>query len=286
MTDTLHSRATWDLAPPDIQAYLESNDTVLVPMGSVEMHGYHLPTGTDIFNAMEVCRRTAEKANVLYTPPMWTGYSPQHLREPNAGMGTLTFRPETIRGVIHDVTKSLIHHGFNRIIFVNGHTSNTKVVDEVFRQLRYETGALVGMFKPYGERYLGIIEDLMENTPEETAGWHASEQETSIMMAFNPDNVKMDRAVEARAHAPEWLPSGFKKDDANPDAAFKGYEYFYFPMDHNEIAEHGVIGNPFRATAEKGDAIFERFSDYLADALEELKTVPVKIIEREYIMKV
>jgi creatinine amidohydrolase len=285
VTNAPHSRATWDLAPPDIRAYLETNDTVLVPFGSVEMHGDHLPTGTDIFNAMEVCRRAADKAQVLYTPPIWTGYSPQHLREPNAGMGTLTFRAETIQRIIYDVTKSLIHHGFNRIIFVNGHTSNTKITDSVFRTLRYETGALIGMFKPYGERYLGIIEDIMENTPEETAGWHASEQETSIMMAFNDANVHMDRAIDARAHAPEWLPDAFKKDDANPDAAFKGYEYFYFPMDHNEMADHGVIGNPFRATKEKGEQIFERFSDYLAEALEELRSVPVKIIEREFRLK-
>ena len=65
------------------------------------------------------------------------------------------------------------------------------------RQLRYETGAMVAMFKPYGERYLGLIEDLMENPPEETPGWHASEQETSIMLAYNPANVHMERAVDA-----------------------------------------------------------------------------------------
>ncbi|ODU07433.1 MAG: creatinine amidohydrolase [Pseudonocardia sp. SCN 72-86] len=281
----LHSRLLSDLAPPDIQAYLESNDTIIVPLGSVEMHGNHLPVGTDIYNAQEVCRRAADIAGVLYAPPIWTGYSPQHLREPGNGMGTITFRGETVRRVIYDTARSLIHHGFNRLIFVNGHTSNTKVTDSVFRHLRYETGALVGMFKPYGERYLGIIEDLMENTPEETPGWHASEQETSIMMAFKRDNVKMERAVDARGHAPHWLPESFKKDDASPDAAFKGYEYFYFPMDHQEMADHGVIGNPMRATEEKGHAIFDRFAQYLAEALEELKKVEVTIKQREFVLK-
>ena len=235
---------------------------------------------------MEVSKRAAEKAGVLYGPPIWTGYSPHHLREAENGMGTITFRGDTVRGIIYDTARSLIHHGFNRIIFVNGHTSNTKVTDEVFRTLRYETGALLGMFKPYGERYLGIIEDLMENTPEETAGWHASEQETSIMMAYKRDNVKLDRGLDTRAQAPEWLPESFKKVDASPDVEFQGYEYFYFPMDHDEMAEHGVIGNPFRSTPEKGDQIFERFSDYLAEALEELKSVPVKIKEREFVIKV
>ncbi|HEX4009311.1 MAG TPA: creatininase family protein [Solirubrobacteraceae bacterium] len=281
----LHSRALMDLAPPDLREHLSHDDTILIPLGSVEMHGDHMPLGTDIYNAVEVCRRAAEKADTVYAPPIWTGYSPQHLREPNRGMGTITMRSHTIESVIHDTARSLIHHGFNRLIFVNGHTSNTKVTDPIMRNLRYETGALIAMFKPYGERYLGLIEDLMENPPEETPGWHASEQETSIMMAYNAANVRMDRAVSAKAHAPAWLPEAFGKEDGAWDAQFKGYEYFYFPMDHNEFADRGVIGNPLRATAEKGDAIFDRFSTYLAEAVAELRTVPVEIISREFVLK-
>ncbi len=106
-------------------------------------------------------------------------------------MGTITVRAATLNALIYDVAKSLIHHGFNRLVFVNGHTSNVKVVDPVMRKLRYETGALIAMYKPYGERYLGLVEDILENPPEETPGWHASEQETSIMMAYDESNVRM-----------------------------------------------------------------------------------------------
>jgi creatinine amidohydrolase len=284
MTD-YHSRSLLDLAPPDVRAHLEHDDTVLIPLGACEMHGDHMPLGTDIYNAIEVCRRAAEKADTLYAPPIWSGYSPHHLREPERGMGTITMRSTTLLAIIHDTARSLIHHGFNRLIFVNGHTSNTKVTDPVFRNLRYETGALVVMFKPYGERYLGLIEDLMENPPEETPGWHASEQETSIMLAYQASNVKMDRAVETRAQSPAWMPEAFEKADGTPDAQFKGYEYFYFPMEHNEFAPQGVIGNPLRATAKKGDAIFDRFSTYLAEAVEELRKVPVEIKSREFVLK-
>ena len=105
------------------------------------------------------------------------------------------------------------------------------------------------------------------------------------MMAYKADNVKMDRALDTRAQAPEWLPSSFKKVDASPDVEFQGYEYFYFPMEHQEMAPHGVIGNPMRATAEKGEQIFERFSDHLAAAVEELKKVKVEIRNRKYIQK-
>ncbi len=285
MMTELHSRSLLDLSPPDIRAHLEHDDTILIPIGSTEMHGDHLPLGTDIYNALEVSRRAAELADTLYAPVLLAGYSPQHLRQPESGMGTITLRAATVCAVVHDVARSLIHHGFNRLIFVNGHTSNQKVLDPVMRQLRYETGAMVAVFKPYGERYLGIIEDIMENSPEETAGWHASEEETSIMMAYRPGNVRMDRAVDARAHAPSWMPEAFQKSDATWDAQFKGYEYFYFPMDHDEMADHGVIGNPFRASAEKGNEIFRRFAEYLAEAIVELRKAQVQVTSRQFISK-
>jgi creatinine amidohydrolase len=280
-----HSRQLLDLSPPEIRAHLESDDTILIPLGACEMHGDHMPLGTDIYNAMEVSRRAADKAGTLIAPPIWSGYSPHHLREPERGMGTITMRSTTLLAILHDTARCLIHHGFNRLIFVNGHTSNTKVTDPVFRNLRYETGALLAMFKPYGERYLGLIEDVMENPPEETPGWHASEQETSIMLAYEAANVHMDRAVDTRAHAPDWMPDAFAKEDGAADAEFKGHEYFYFPMEHNEFAPAGVIGNPKRATAEKGEEIFERFSTYLAEAVDEIRKIPVEIKQREYVLK-
>ena len=284
MTD-LHSRSLLDLSPREIRAHLEHDDSILIPIGSTEMHGDHLPLGTDIYNALEVSRRAAELADTLYAPVLLSDYSPQHLRQPEMGMGTITLRASTVCAVVHDVARSLIHHGFNRLIFVNGHTSNQKVLDPIMRQLRYTTGALIGVFKPYGERYLGIIEDVMENTAEETPGWHASEEETSIMMAYEPRNVHMEWAVDARAHAPSWMPEAFQKSDATWDAQFKGYEYFYFPMDHDEMADHGVIGNPFRSTPEKGDEVFRRFAEYLAEALVELRKAPVEVTSRKYVDK-
>jgi creatinine amidohydrolase len=105
------------------------------------------------------------------------------------------------------------------------------------------------------------------------------------MMAYDESNVRMERAVEGRAHAPEWMPPGFAKSDGAWDAQFQGYEYFYFPMDHDEFADHGVIGNPMRATAAKGNEIFDRFARYLADALAELRTVPVEIKVRQFVDK-
>jgi creatinine amidohydrolase len=277
---------SWDmgnLAVTDIKAYLEEKDLIIVPIASLEQHGAHLPLYTDTITAVEMSRRVSEMIAVLHTPPIWMGYSPQHMHEPNQGRGTITMRSSTLLAIMYDVARSLIHHGFNRIIFMNGHGSNIKVVDPVLRKLRYETGALISFVKPYMERYTGILHGLMENPPEETPGWHASELETSQDLAFDENIVRMERAEFTRAHIPEFLPQSFSKKDGMPDVEFQGYNYFNFPMDHHEFIESGVIGNPLRATKEKGEEAFRRLSEHVSLGILELMNVEVEVHNREFI---
>jgi creatinine amidohydrolase len=280
---------SWDLGDlnfVDIQEYLKVKDVVLVPMASLEQHGPHLPLYTDTLTALEVSRRVSEHIGVLHTPPLWMGYSPQHMHEPGQGRGTITVKGSTLLALMYDVGRSLIHHGFNRIIFINGHGSNIKVVDPVLRQLRYDTGALIGFVKPYMERYTGILKGLMENPPEETPGWHASELETSQDLAWNETFVRMERAAFTKAHIPEALPQSFGKKDGMPDVEFEGYTYFNFPMEHHEFIESGVIGNPMRATKAKGEEAFKRLSEHTARGVLELMQIPVKVHTREFKDKV
>ena len=272
-----------DLTFVEIESYLGARDLILVPIASTEQHGPHLPLSTDTITATEIASRVAEQAGVLRTPTVWTGYSPQHMHEPGRGRGTITLRSSTFLALIEDVGRSLIHHGFNRLVFINGHGSNVKVLDPVLRELRYSTGALVALVKPYAERYMGLVDDLMENPPEETPGWHASELETSQDLASRPDLVHMDRAADTRAHIPEFLPEAFRKQDGAPDVEFEGYTYFTFPMDHHEFVESGVIGNPLRASAEKGEEELRRYSDHVARGVTELLSVPVDVHAREFV---
>jgi creatinine amidohydrolase len=280
---------SWDLGNltfTDVQEYLRVKDTILVPMASFEQHGPHLPIYTDTITCVEISRRVAEMIAVLHTPPIWTGYSPQHMFEPGMGRGTITIRSSVLLGLVNDVARSLIHHGFNRIIFINGHGSNVKVIDPVLRKLRYETGALISFVKPYMENYVGILEGLMENPSEETPGWHSSELETSQDLAWNEKYVRMERANFTKAHIPEFLPKSFEKKDGMPDVEFDGYKYFTFPMDHHEFIETGVIGNPLRATKEKGEEAFRRLSEHVARGILELQNVPVTVHTREFIDRV
>jgi creatinine amidohydrolase len=279
-----------DLPYPDIQEYLKTKDLILVPMASTEQHGPHLPLKTDTVTAEEVSHRVAKQIQVLHTPAIWTGYSPQHMHGPGQGRGTITIRAETLLNLLYDVARSLIHHGFNRIIFINGHGSNVKVVDPVLRKLRYETGALISFVKPYMENYVGLMQGLMENPPEETPGWHASELETSQMLAHDAvegtNYVRMERAERTLAHIPAFLPRSFAKKDGMPDVEFDGYKYFHFPMDHHEFIESGTIGNPLRASAEKGEEALRRYSEHVARGVLELMRIPVEVHNREFVDRV
>jgi creatinine amidohydrolase len=271
-----------DLSFVDVQEYLKHKDIILIPIASCEQHGRHLPLATDMITAEEISARAGRKAKVLYTPLLWTGYSPQHVGSPGEGLGTITLRSNTLLNLYYDVCRSLIHHGFNKLMFVNGHGSNMKVIEPLLRKVKYETGAWVGCYKPYAENYIGLIKGLMENPPEETPGWHASELETSQVMAYNPELVRMDRAIVEKTHVPQMLPDSFMKKDGMPDVEFKGYKYFVFPMDHREFSPTGCIGNPMRATKEKGEKAFELYANHLVEALAEFEKVKVTVKDREF----
>jgi len=281
---------TWNmgyLCYPDVQEYLKHKDIVMVPVASLEQHSYHCPLLTDSIHCEAITKIAAETAQVLYTPQLWIGYSPHHMGPPNLGLGTITVRAETWRNLMYDICRSLIHHGFNKIILVVGHASNMKIIDPLMRSLKYETGALIGICRPWAENYLGIVADLIEGPPEETPGWHAGELETSQVMSVDEKLVRMDRAIKSeRTKTPPFLPDSFIKKDGTPSVEFEGYNYFVFPMEHREFSDTGLIGNPLRASAAKGAEANRRFGKHLARALRELEKVKVEVHNREFVHRV
>lgn len=282
MSKKLVSQCIADLCYPDIEEHLKTCDLVVVPIGSVEQHSLHLPLGTDLYPPAEMVKRACGMTNTLYTPIQPFGYSPHHLGYVGKGTGTITLRPATVMGVYYDIARSLIHHGYNKIIFVTLHASNLKIMDPVLRKIRYETGAFVTVMKVFVERYIGMFKDVLEGPEEETPGWHSGESETSNMMYLTPELVRMDRAKKETAHKPAFLPDSFMKHDGALDIGFQGYEYFNMALEHREFSDTGCMGNPFRGTPEKGKIMIERFSKHLADAIEELKKMDITVHNREF----
>jgi len=262
-----------------------NQDVVLVPMGSTEKHGAHIPLGTDSYVTMEVVERTARAADVCYSPLVPFGYSPHHMGRHLEGAGTITLKAETYRRVMTDVARSLIYHGFRKILFVSHHGSNTKPIDEVMRQLRYDTGAYISYYKTPTERDASVIQDLFDNPPEETPGWHSSELETSVLMATAESAeglVDMSRAVEDRAHAPAYMTDAFSKTDGTGTVKFQGSENIWVPMEHHEYSDTATIGNPFRSSRDKGLAMLERMAAHLTDYVNEVRQFKVEVTYSDY----
>jgi len=92
----------------------------------------------------------------------------------------------------------------------------------------------------------------------------------------------MDRAKKHTAHAPEWLGPAFNKTDGVPTVIFQGSENITIPMEHHEYAEAATIGDPFLGTKEKGQKIYEKASQNLADFIEEVRKIKVQVKVRDY----
>lgn len=277
-------KKTWnilELGYDEVAAHMKRNDTIMVSMGSCEKHGAHCPLGTDTVTAMGVIERAAELADTLYTPVIPVGYSPHHMGRMGEGTGSLTFSGDTYRRIVYELAMSLIYHGYNKLVYVTHHGSNSKVIDDVLRKIRYETGCFVGWYKTPTERTFSILGDLVEGPPEETPGWHAGEIETSTAWAYDEGIVDMSKAKQDRAHAPKWMGEKFSKHDGSGFVAFMGAESMWVPMEHHEYSDTATIGNPLRASREKGLKYFEIAGQALAALLEEVKKMPIKVADEK-----
>lgn len=270
----------------DVRRWLERTQVILVPIGSCEKHGPHIPLGTDSYITETVVREAARRADVPHTPLMPFGYSPHHMGEPGQGVGTITLPADVFRLVIWSIGRSLIYHGFDRLIFVSHHGSNARPQEEVLRRLRAELGAFVAWYKTPTEREYTVLKGVLEGQPDETPGWHSGELETAAMAAYAARDgldgmVAMDRARADRAHAPAWMGESFSKRDGTGTVIYQDSENIAVPMEHHEYADIATIGNPLRnATVDKGEQIFDRMAAHLADFAREVQRFDVRVDSR------
>ncbi|MEM2226096.1 MAG: creatininase family protein [Candidatus Bathyarchaeia archaeon] len=279
----------FEMTAYDVAEWLKKTDICLIPVGSCEQHGPHLPINCDSLQAWIVTKWAAEKAQVLHTPVVWTGYSPHHIRPPGMGAGTITLRAKTFEALMYDISRSLIHHGFNKLIYVIGHTSNIKIIDPVLRSLKYKTGAFAAMFRADAE-ILPLVPEIMgpiiKNPKEDNPGWHGGEGEISMCLLYHPEAVHMERVKWDRSqiHAPKYLPQDkFTKHDGSPYVVFKGQDHMiYLPMEHHEYCDQGIIGKPTGGDPEKARRAWGVLADKLAEFIEEVKKLKVEVRNREF----
>jgi len=228
----LYDEMTW----PEIKQVVEEERVVLIPTATIEDHGHHLPIGTDVTLAWEVARRAAERVpeDVVLMPPS----------------------PRTFLDHLLDITRSLVHHGFRRILIHNSHGSNRPWVDIAARLTVVEhpdKEVWCAVANPAGlPEYNRRLQEILE---VQGGTSHAGETETSMMLAIRPDLVDM---TKVRKEMPLFSDGAKKAAGPEADRPFVwGGEWW------SAMTETGVIGDPTAATREKGEKLIENAVDAL-----------------------
>lgn len=178
-----------ELTRPEAAARLAQMPVAILPVGSTEQHGPHLPLGTDIFLAEELARRVSDATGAVVLPSLNFGYSWGWRDIP----GTVTFSEKLMEEILIETARSVERYGVKVLVFLNGHEANTSAMKYAIRRVQDEVSVkLLGMFYP------GIKEVYARQMESPTWGgmFHADEFETSLLLASDKkDLVQMDKAV-------------------------------------------------------------------------------------------
>ena len=124
---------------PEVEAYLAKSKTILIPIGSTEQHGPNGLLGTDALCAELLGRRAGKEAGIMVAPVFNVGQAQHHM----AFAGTITLRPSTMIAAMVDWARSLVHHGFERLYWLNGHGGNIATINAAFSEI-YHSQSLAG----------------------------------------------------------------------------------------------------------------------------------------------
>ena len=237
---------TW----PEVEAYLKASTGIVVPLGSTEQHGPTGLIGTDCICPEIIARRAGEAADILVGPTFPVGNAQHHMGFP----GSLTLRPSTLIAALHDWIVSLAHHGFTRVMFLNGHGGNVASVQAAFAEVYagYSVGPASSRVSPVRMSLVnwweldGVLRLCKELFPK-GHGSHATPSEIAVTYFAHPE------AVKTATLEPKIAPDGPILDAA----------------DYRRRFPDGRIGSdPSTASPELGEKIVARAVDGLIEAYE------------------
>ncbi|MCS7253557.1 MAG: creatininase family protein [Armatimonadota bacterium] len=226
-------------------------EVAVLPVGSCEQHGFHLPYGTDSFEAELIAKRVCERAvelgaKVILLPTIPYGVNSNMLSFPM----TIHIQPSTLNAMISDIIRSLEKHGIRKIVLFNGHGGNE--FKPLLRELYGHTGAFVCIVE-----WWKVASDIYPQLFKET-GEHSGAVETSVSLALFPHLVHMEWAAEGKVRKSRF------------EAIENGWVDIVRPWER--LTFTGGQGNPAEASAEKGEkvisAVVERIAKFLAELSE------------------
>jgi creatinine amidohydrolase len=242
------AKMTWQ----EVEEILKETDIALVPIGSTEQHGPALPIDNDSYIATELAFLLAEKVwnkqKVVVAPTITYGFSPHHMDF----KGTITISESTLSNVIIDVCKSLNHHGFKKIILVNGHGGNETALSNALHSMNGVVNAKIFVVDWWS---MGAKKIREVATPPV---YHACDMETSLAWHLGQRVLENKRVDEpGRSIVP-----GFIEPDmlAPPPRASTSYVM-------KDVTDSGVVGYSTKATKEKGkqvtDVVLENLEEFI-----------------------
>lgn len=228
-----------DFRSKEVEESIEKgNDIILIPVGSLEQHGRHLPLGTDSFMAIRLAEDAAAKSNVMLSPPLWFGWSDHHM----GYSGTITLKATTLIKVIEDISLSLIRHGFKKLLIINGHRmTNLSPLIIGAMNVREATGAFLSVIDPV---IIGATIGNKMRKSEIGGLGHGGELETSHMMYLYPDLVEMNDAIKIiPKHKIDFMELDF----------YAGGDKVFWTFDMEKLSEGtGGFGDPTCSSKEQG----------------------------------
>ena len=239
---------TW----PELEERLKVVDTAILPCGAIEQHGPHLPVDIDYYDAVYLAGKVAEACSdpkPFVLPPIPFGVSYHH----EEFKGTLSVSNDALSKFVYDIGMGLAKNGIKKLIILNGHGDNAPTLSYAAQMINRDAEIFVCV--DTGETSDIDLNDLTD-TPNDI---HAGEIETSTTLAIRPEVVQMDKAVN------ETLSFGSKYLDYTSERGVAWY------VRTKRISKSGVMGDPTKATEEKGRKMWEIMVAHLVKFVEEIK---------------
>src|SRR5699024_5858069 len=235
----------------EMKEMLENNeiDSAITIFGACESHGWHNPLGPDYFVPTEIAKRAAQRLErTVVVPGIPFGTSIHYDHFPM----TISLSFESTISVAEDIFASLIEHGIKHILILNGHDGNIPALEVAARNVKnkYKEASII-----YVPAWWEITGEKMKEDFEVWDGLgHGGEGETSIMMAIRPDLVDLDEAVCQMPHD-----------------MIRLSKHSLVMFDISEVTNTGAIGDPTKATVEKGEKMLEIVVDYVVELIRDLE---------------
>lgn len=267
-----YEKQTW----PELRDAAREETVILIPTAATEDHGHHLPVDVDIEIATTVCEETAkQRDDVLVFPTSTQGFLPHHMDF----VGGVTIDWEILIKYLLNIGVSLSHHGFDKILYINGHGSNHHLVHQVARQVTVNHPKThAGMLSWWDlQEVQDVAAEVRDAGPEGSS--HGGESETSIYMYLHPDSVDMDKAARDINYPDNkvvynyGLTGGKRHPESSQVSMMEWWSTF---------SETGTRGDATVATPEKGKALLEAAVDGLDTVLDEFKAYPVREIDDKH----